>query len=123
VKPRDPVNAANRAALEDALVRLGGTVQGICTRPRAKHGLSCAANSDCDSAPGKGDGTCPRAVNFASLNAPYSCTSFAEITVPLRQTATGWSPRRKTLGLIATRSSGRRLRDQDLLTLVCKPKP
>jgi hypothetical protein len=122
VKPRDPVDAANRATLEDALAQLGGTVQGTCTRPRLRRGQPCAANSDCDSAPGKGDGTCPRTVNFSSLNAPYACTPFADITVPLGQTATGWRTRGKTLGLIATPSGGRRVQDRDSLTLVCKPK-
>ena len=123
VKPRDPVDAANRAALEAALVRLGGDVQGFCTQPWVKHGLPCAANSECDSAPGTGDGTCSRTVNFAYLSAPYACTPFADITVPLRQTVRGSRTGFKRLQLLATPSGGRRLQDRDSLTLVCKPKP
>ena len=98
-KPANAADAQNRTAMEDALVELGGTVQGICKSPRAKRGQFCQQNSDCDSAPGRGDGVCNRVVKFGHLTTANSCTPFADITVPLRQTATGWKTRRKTLAV------------------------
>jgi hypothetical protein len=124
---RHPWSVTNRAALQGALVGLGAEVQGSCRNSGAHHGQSCQASSDCDSAPGRGDGRCWSVTVFAPpLSTTNQCTAFAAISVPLRQTASGPTTGRMTLKLKATPSndplSGRpRRSDSDRLTLVCHP--
>jgi hypothetical protein len=120
-------NVTNRAALQGALAGLGAHVQGLCTNRGAHHGEACQASSDCDSAPGRGDGWCRTVTLFAPpLSTTDQCTAFAAISAPLRQTARGPTTRRLTLQLKATPSNdplsgGPRHSDSDRLTLVCHP--
>jgi hypothetical protein len=69
---------------------------------------------------------------FAAFDPPLSttnaCTSFASISVPLRQTARGLRSGTATLKLTASPSNDpvtgkKRPKDTDPLTLVCKPRP
>jgi photosystem II stability/assembly factor-like uncharacterized protein len=113
-KPPNAADALNRTAMEDRLVELGGTVQGICKSPRAKRGQFCQQNSECDSAPGKGNGVCRRVVEFGHLTAANSCTPFANITVPSRH--------KRRLWLRTTPYPSGTASDMDVLTLVCRPK-
>ena len=121
-KPANAAGALNRTAMDDALVELGGTVQGTCKSPRAKRGQFCQQNSDCDSAPGKGNGVCKRVVKFGHLSTVNACTPFADIAVPLRQSHGRLRAATKTLRLSVTPNSSRSAKDSDALTLVCRPK-
>lgn len=123
VKPKDAIDQGNRDALEAALTGIGGVVRGACSNSGPHHGEFCTANSDCDSTPGSGKGVCTgRFVAFQpSLTTTNACTAYASITVPLRQTTTGFSAGYETLSLKATRSDTKS--DSDTLTLVCKPSP
>ena len=96
---RDAAATANRDALENALTALGGTVDGLCTNRGPHKGQLCTANSNCDSTTGSGDGVCKgRFVVFAPpLNTDNSCTAFAPIQVPLKQTTTGFKAASATL--------------------------
>jgi len=108
--------------MEDVLVELGGTVQGTCKSPRAKRGQFCQQNSECDSAPGKGNGVCKRVVKFGHLSTVNACTPFADITVALRQSHGRLRAATKTLRLSVTPNSSGSAKDSDALTLVCRPK-
>jgi hypothetical protein len=121
-KPANAADALNRTAMEDALVELGGTAQGICKSPRAKRGQFCQQNSDCDSAPRTGDGVCNRVVKFGHLAGANSCTPFADITVPLRQRGGRLGAARRTIRLSTTPYALGSRSDVDALTLVCRPK-
>jgi cysteine-rich repeat protein len=112
-KPRSSIDEANRDALEASLAGVGGVVRGQCTRPLSKRGQLCTVNADCDSAAGRGNGRCRgRFVAFApALSAADSCTSFADIRVPLGRT--------EKLLLNAAPSAGRS--DLNVLHLRCKP--
>jgi hypothetical protein len=62
------------------------------------------------------------------LSTTNACTSFANITVPLRQTTRGLRSGSKTLKLRVSPSNDpvtgkKRPKDTDSLTLVCKPPP
>jgi cysteine-rich repeat protein len=128
-QPRGDAGLANRDALETALEGLQGLVRGQCTRPRARVGQLCQVNADCDSAPGSGNGLCKG--RFLAFEPPLSttnaCTPFADISVPLRQTARGLMSGTATLKLKASPSNDavtgkKRPKDNDSLTLVCKPR-
>jgi len=115
--------------LETALEGPQGMVRGQCTRPRVEVGQLCQANADCDSAPGSGNGLCKG--RFLAFEPPLSttnaCTPFADISVPLRQTARGLMSGTATLKLKASPSNDavtgkKRPKDNDSLTLVCKPR-
>jgi hypothetical protein len=121
-KPANPTDVQNRKAMEDALVQLGGTVQGICKSPRAKRGQFCQQNSECDSAPGSGDGVCSRVVKFGRLSTANACTPFADITVPLRQSRGRLGSARKTIRLSTRPYARGTASDADALMLVCQPK-
>jgi cysteine-rich repeat protein len=128
-QPKDATAVAKRDALETALGGLQGVVRGQCTRPRVKARQLCQANADCDSGAGSGNGLCKgRFVAFAPpLSTSNACTSFADISVPLRQTARGLMSGTATLKLTASPSNDpvtgkKRKKDTDSLTLVCKPR-
>jgi cysteine-rich repeat protein len=112
-RPRNPIDEANRDALEASLAGVGGVVRGQCARPLSKRGQLCTVNADCDSAAGRGNGRCRgRFVAFApALSAADSCTSFADIRVPLGRT--------EKLLLSAAPSAGGS--DLNVLHLRCKP--
>ncbi len=120
-RPKDATDSANRDALETALAAVNGEVRGWCINSGSQYWQVCAVGSDCDSAPGRGDGICEgRFVSFAPpLATGNACTSFASIQVPLRQTASGFRRANRTLRLRVTDSSDSS--DTDLLKLVCKP--
>ena len=120
-RPRDATDSANRDAVEGALAGLNGVVRGRCGNSGLHRGQLCAANSDCDSTHGSGDGVCKgRFVSFATpLATGNACTSFASIRVPLRQIAFGFRRASRVLRLKVTRSNGSS--DTDTLTLVCQP--
>jgi cysteine-rich repeat protein len=113
----DSVDVTNRTGLENALAGIGGRIQGICTNRGASTQRQCATNSDCDTAPGSGNGRCARLVAFGNpLSAPV-CSNLVNITVPLR----GAKRAQTLLRLRSASASG--LRDSDALTLVCKRAP
>jgi YVTN family beta-propeller protein len=124
--PANAVDAANRDALEAALIGLGGALSQQCVSPLSQSGRLCAANSTCDGSPGSGNGLCGgRLVAFTPpLSDTDQCSAFAAISVPLRN---GRNRGMKTLRVRATPSvdqfGQRRPTDSDTLTLVCKPKP
>ncbi len=117
----DPIEAANRAALEGALAGLGGTLQGRCVNAGPNRGLPCSSPSACDSAPGRGDGECriDRAVFDPPLTASDTCAAVANIQVPLRQTTRGPAARRYRLKISVKPPDGSR--DRDVLDLICRP--
>jgi hypothetical protein len=113
-------DTSNRTALETALGQVGGQVQGVCNRPRAHRGLSCTAPGNCNSAPGANDGVCSTLVNFSPpLNTVNTCTAFAPIQVPLRQTTRGLRAASKTLQVTAFSSVGQK--KSNSLKLTCNP--
>jgi cysteine-rich repeat protein len=128
LRPRDPTDTANRDALEGALAGTAGVVRGQCTNRGVKQKQSCSSSADCDSFPGSADGRCKgRLVAFEPPLAAYGCTAFADIRVPLRQTAAGMRARRKRLRLSVSPSNDpltglKRAGDTDSLTLICNPK-
>ncbi len=85
----DPVQIANRKALSDALVGLGGDLRGLCTNTTSVQ--LCIQNSDCDTQPGSGDGHCNVLGVFFSpaLSARNVCTTLTEVKVPLLPRASG----------------------------------
>ena len=121
-KPRNAVDALNRTAVEEALVELGGRLQGVCTAPRKKLNRFCQQNSECDSAPGTGDGLCSRVVKFSPLAKADTCTPFADITVPLRRGGGRLLLGRRFLRLRTFQYERGTPHDLDRLTLVCRPK-
>ncbi len=127
---RDPIEVENRLALETALASVGGMQRGVCKNKGPQRGQYCQRHSDCDTAPGSRDGSCRG--HFAAFIGPLAtantCTTYAEIKVPLRHISWGFRSRRYRLR-ISVRSprdpvTGKRpMRDGDLLDLVCQPKP
>jgi hypothetical protein len=121
-KPRNAADTANRDALEGALTGIGGTIRGLCARGPHKRQL-CAANADCDSTAGSGDGVCKgRFVEFTPpLSTANTCTAFTEIQVPLRQTTAGFKTASAKLKVKAI--SGGRQKGSNSLKLTCQPHP
>jgi uncharacterized delta-60 repeat protein len=121
-KPKDAAETANRDALENALAGIGGAVRGRCVNRGRHKGQLCAVNSDCDSTSGSGNGVCKgRFVVFTPpLGMDNTCTAFAPIQVPLRQTTAGLRAAGGTLKVKATDPSATR-KGQNWLTLTCKP--
>ncbi len=118
--PRHAIDADNRTALEEALVGVGGRVQGACASGSPTRGLFCAKNSDCDVLPG--DGVCRRYVVFApSLATANRCTAFTEIKVPLRRNGRAGKKRLRLRVRSESAPAGQSPTDTDSLTLVCKP--
>jgi predicted outer membrane repeat protein len=124
-KPKDATATANRGALESALAGIGGTVDGLCTNRGPHKGQLCTINSDCDSTTGSGDGVCTgRVIGFAPpLATDNSCTAFAAIQVPLKQTSTGFKTGRVRLSVKAISDPSRRQKGHNPLTLICMPHP
>ncbi len=130
IKPRDAVDTGNRDAFEGALSGIGGLIRGSCVNGGPMRGQFCAAPSDCDSTPGSGNGRCSgRFVGFSPpLTTANSCTSFANVQVPVRNAAGRLLPGHKVIEVSASPSKDPvslrpRLADIDVLTLTCKPKP
>lgn len=124
IRPRDATDTANRDAVEGALGELGGLMRGRCTSAGPHYAAPCEFNSECDSAPGRGNGHCSgRFVAFTpELVTTNDCTTFADIRVPLRQSMSGrLTARRKTLMLKTLSSSAGA--DSDSLALTCHPHP
>ena len=123
-KPKDAAATANRDALENALTSIGGTVRGLCANRGPHKGQLCAVNADCDSSPGSGDGVCRgRFVAFTPpLSTDNSCTAFARIQVPLKQTTTGFKAASATLRVKGI-SEGAGQKGHNSLKLTCKPHP
>jgi hypothetical protein len=108
VLQRTAVDAANRDALEGAMARLGGLPQQWCSR----------------------SGRCTWGVVFdPPLTPPQTCTSFADIVVPLRKTATGATGKGvRIIGFQTLPSrnpvTGRpRVKDSNFLKFTCQPHP
>ncbi len=125
-RPATTTDVSNRDALEAVLEALGGVLGGHCGN-RGSLGNSCIQSSDCDTAPGRGNGKCVgRDVVFnPPLTTPNVCSGFAEIKVPLRR---GRGTARKLLRIRMTppKDAVTNLRppqDGDRLQLVCKPHP
>jgi hypothetical protein len=122
-KPKDATAAANRDAIENALTEIGGTIRGLCANRGPRKGQLCAADADCDSTPDSGNGRCKgRFVSFAPpLTATNTCTTFASIQVPLRQTTRGLRTQRAQLRLKALSSA--RQKPRNALKLIWAPPP
>jgi len=110
------IDGLNRDALEGALRTIGARIQGVCARRKPLR--FCAANADCDSTLGAGDGLCRRTAAFEPPLATPRCTAFADIRVPLR--ANGRLPGLKRLRF-QTLLSGHHRPNINALTLVCGP--
>jgi len=121
VKPKDPTATANRDALENALTGIGGTVGALCANTGPHKGQLCAVSSDCDSTPGSGNGVCKgRSVVFAPpLHTDNSCTAFAPIQVPLKQTTKGFKAASAMLSAKAISDAGKK--GSNSLKLTCEP--
>ncbi len=115
----DPVRIANRKALRDAVVGLGG--RGLCTNG-AKTGQSCQQDSDCDTQPGSGDGQCDLSGIYFSppLSATNTCTTLTDVKVPLRPKASGGFARGTQRIQISTSPSAAP-RVVGSFTLACRP--
>ncbi len=115
------VDAEIRSALTDALADLGGAASGVCRG--AGSDTACTNDAQCDSVPGKGDGSCRNVTMhfIPELVATDVCTPTAEIVVPLR--ANGHRNkirlRVKTTAVARDGQPGRRVRDK--LQLICAP--
>jgi hypothetical protein len=121
-KPKDATDTANRDALENALMSIGGTVDGLCANTGPHKGQLCTINSNCDSTGGSGDGVCKgRFVEFAPLHTDNSCTAFASIQVPLKQTATGYKAASTMLSVKASSDASAKKTGANSLKLICKP--
>jgi hypothetical protein len=122
-KPRDSVATANRDALENALTGLGGAVRGLCGNRGPHKGQLCTVNSDCNSTSGRSDGRCRgRFVAFAPpLSTDNSCTPFAPIRVPLRQTIEGIKAGNAALSVKAISDPSAAQKGRNSLKLICKP--
>lgn len=126
--PRDETDAANRDSLEAALGGLGGVQRGECSRPSSKRGQPCVVDAGCDSIPLAGDGECKGrfTVFEPPLAAGGSCTPWATVRVPLRQSPTGPHAGERRLKLLVSPApdplTGRTPpRDTDALSLTCRP--
>jgi hypothetical protein len=114
--------------LANALAGLGGTVERRCAAPFGKRGAPCVTDADCDSAAGAGDGACAvsHVLFTPPLDAPDTCTDFALIRVPLRQTRFGSARSKRLLRITVIPSDGGpsalRRPDRDVLRLVCMPR-
>jgi cysteine-rich repeat protein/YVTN family beta-propeller protein len=124
-KPKGATATANRDALETALTSIGGTVRGLCANKGPHNGQLCAVNSDCASTPGSRDGVCRgRFVVFTPpLNTDNSCTAFALIQVPLRQTTTRFKKASAELSVKAISDPGAGQKGHNSLKLTCFPHP
>jgi len=118
IDPGSPADILNRDAIDHALQGIGGTVLGVCVNHRPSvH--ACAANADCDSAPGTGNGRCRTTAAFAPpLAQPNVCTDFVFIQVPLRA---GGRQGAVTTLRFKTQTTLRDRVDTDTLRLVCRP--
>jgi hypothetical protein len=124
-KPRDAIETLNRDALENVLTAIGGTIQGLCTNRGPHKRELCAANADCDSTAGSGDGVCKgRFVEFAPpLSTDNTCTDFAEIQVSLKQTTEGLKTARTSLRVKVLSDPSARQKGHNSLKLICQPHP
>jgi cysteine-rich repeat protein len=122
--PRGPAETANRDALEAALAGLGGMVRGQCMSPRPGPDVLCAADSDCRSKLGKQSECRGRFVVFdPPLATADTCTEFASVVVPLKQTGRELKSSKTTLKLAVTpANSESRGTDTDSLQLICQPQ-
>lgn len=125
--PGTAVDAANLESMIQALRGIGGKVEGMCKNP-GEVGKSCEFSSDCNSGPGKNDGNCRRKdLTFTPpLDVADTCSGYADIKVPLRQSRFGVGAALKRLRFRAYAPAGVSVvapgYDGDDLRLVCLPK-
>jgi hypothetical protein len=123
-KPPTLIDAQNVEAVLQALEGIGAKVTGACINP-AKRGRECRLSSECDSAPGSGDGRCRR--NSPKFTPPLdtadTCTQYLEIKVPLRSSSSGDRPNTTLVKLRSYAPIGSAFHfDDDSLKFVCFPK-
>lgn len=113
-----PINSPNRAALEDSVASLGGTINGTCIR--GVLGAECTRSLECDSVPGDGTGQCQSRIDFGPLERSNVCGSLAAIRVPLRSNATGtvFAAGSQVLEMTAITPSGTS-NDSDVVQFLC----
>ena len=109
--PRDEIDTLNRDALEAALATAGATLRRQCQSVGVEPSTPCASTAVCG---GKRCRTRLMLFDPPSTMLDH-CTSFADIVVPIRRGMTTT----RTLRLTATSST--RVRDTDVLKLVCRP--
>lgn len=119
------VDVEKARSLEPAFVALGGDAAGLCSKGRK--GALCDTNTDCETAPGAGDGKCKgRSVFFMPPVASETCTEAARIVVPLKQTPRGFKKASTALQTEAVTSvpvgEKKGVADPDGLSLTCLPR-
>lgn len=119
------VDVEKARGIEAAFVALGGDAAGLCSKGRK--GALCDTNTDCETAPGAGDGKCKgRSVFYTPPVTNQICTEPVPIIVSLKQTPRGFKKASAALQMEAVTSvpvgAKKGLADPDSLSLTCLPR-
>jgi cysteine-rich repeat protein len=124
----EAIEARNQQALESALGGLGAVVRGRCINDEAPWHRLCIGDADCETSPGRGDGTC-RGQLLAFLPALADadrCTDMVDVAVPLRTILASIRAAKTVIHVKAAPAAdpsgnGRSFSDVDVLRLYCDP--
>ncbi len=124
---RDATTDGIREPIALALAELGAIPLSECRNRNRRFRTVCSHDTECDTAPGSGDGDCRdmHMVFQPPLATPDACTDEVLIRVPLRAGRSGMRNGRATVTLSFMPADhpvgGQRAADTDALRLTCRP--